>query len=61
MAIEDGYELALTLSEAAASTRAGGQLDMESALQSYQAVRTRRGCHPPAFRRCCTPVSACTD
>ena len=39
MAIEDGYELAVTLSEAAAS--AGGRpVNIEAALQSYQAVRT---------------------
>ena len=41
MAIEDGYELALTLSEAAKGTPAGKDLDVKAALQSYQLVRTQ--------------------
>lgn len=41
MAIEDGYELALTLSEAASDTPAGREMDIEAALKSYQSVRTQ--------------------
>lgn len=38
MAIEDGYELALTLSEAAKDTSFGQSMDIQGALSSYQSV-----------------------
>lgn len=38
MAIEDGYELALTLSEAAKDTAFGQTMDIQGALSSYQSV-----------------------
>ena len=42
MAIEDGYELALTLAEAAAGTPEGKDVNVKAALQSYQSVRNKQ-------------------
>ena len=40
MAIEDGYELALTLSQTAKDTASGEAVDIQGALNSYQSVRS---------------------
>ena len=38
MAIEDGYQLSLTLDEAVQSVQPGAPVDIEGALRKYQSV-----------------------
>jgi hypothetical protein len=38
MAIEDGYQLSLTLDEAVQGVQPGGPVDIEGALRKYQSV-----------------------
>jgi hypothetical protein len=38
MAIEDGYQLSLTLDQAVQGVQAGGPVDIEGALRKYQSV-----------------------
>ena len=48
MAIEDGYQLALTLDRAVTLVQPGVAVDLEAALKAYAGVRPAR-CTPPVL------------
>lgn len=59
MAIEDGYQLSLTLDKAVSSAAPGQPVDIENALKTYTGVRLRPVCCGFQLLRIATQAFLC--